>query len=457
MNEGVSAPVRHAVGDGRGGGVAQHPLRVALTNEVHARPYEQLSAPAQASYLALVSDDSAVATERAAIAALCERFGAHPPAPESTHFSTDLGVFRLKWERHTEFSAYTFIHEGPFEKPFAAPPIERVPGEWVGGLPGELMVAAHVAVRERDCPALDIRALSTWFSRNTVAGSVVAGGAARAWTDYQIHADGFGRILIQDHHLTTRQAGRVVQRLLEVETYRTIGLLALPVVKRHMPELGRLDGELAELTGSLTSVTGLAGEQELLARLSRLAARVEGIVAGTVFRFGASRAYFELVKSRIGELREERIEGLQTFDEFMERRLTPAMRTCEATAARLQQLSDRVARASDLLRTRVDVASEAQNQALLRSMDRRAHLQVRLQETVEGLSVVVLSYYLIGLIRYALKAMDESVLSMNIDLVTGFTIVPVVALVWFMMRRVRSAISRDSGSHSTGGREKQDT
>ena len=75
-------------------------------------------------------------------------------------------------------------------------------------------------------------------------------------------------------------------------------------------------------------------------------------------RFAATHAYNTLVTQRIAGLREKAIPGTQTLGEFMQRRLSPAM----ATAQRLASLAERISRASALLRTRVDIATEAQNQ-----------------------------------------------------------------------------------------------
>src|SRR5690606_7275024 len=204
-------------------------------------------------------------------------------------------------------------------------------------------------------------------------------------------------------HLRPRQAGRLVQRLLEVETYRTLALLAFPMARRHVADLSRLGDELTSITQELTRAAGAGDEQALLDRLTAVSAEIERLSAETSYRFGAARAYYALVLKRIAELREERIEGLQTISEFMDRRLTPAMRTCEAVAERLDGLANRVARAGQLLRTRVDILLEAQNRDLLRSMDRRARLQLMLQETVEGLSVAAITYYGVGLVAYLAK------------------------------------------------------
>ena len=220
-----------------------------------------------------------------------------------------------------------------------------------------------------------------------------------------------------------------------------MALLALPVARDFSPRLSRMERELAEVTATIARQD--ADEPTLLDRVTQLAAEAESVVAASQYRFGAARAYHALVKSRIAELRERRLAGTQTIDEFMARRLAPAMATCDSVAARLVDFSERVGRASRLLSTRVDIVREKQNQALLASMNRRARLQLRLQQTVEGLSIAAITYYAVGLVGYAIKAAKAGGAPVNADLLTGASI-PVVALAaWLGMRAVR----RNLGKH----------
>ncbi len=418
-------------------GIPNHPLRTQLANEVHARPYELLTAPVQASHLAILADESLLPQERQAITALCERFDVAPPAPTARHYSADMGMFRLKWERHTEFSTYTFFHAAPFSQPFKDPAITQVPQEWLEQLPGELLAAIHVALLPCDYPKSEIEELAIHFASNTVTGSSVAGGAAEVWTDFHIHADGFSRFLVQDNNLRSRQAGRLIQRLYEVEQYRILALLAFPLAQQYGQALGRLDQALNNLTSKIVDIDNLEDEHQALDELTHLAAEVEQISSTTSYRFSAAAAYYDIIHQRLDDLREERIEGIQMLHEFMERRLAPAMHTCHSVNERIQTLAKRVTRASTLLRTRVDVSMEGQTKDLLKSMDRRAYLQLRMQETVEGLSVVVLSYYLVGLIGYGLKAAKSAGLPINVELGTGLAIPVVIGAVFFGVRRLK--------------------
>lgn len=420
---------------------ANHPQRFALNYELHARPPETLAIPEQVSYLALATDPSNRQAEYASIVELCTRHGVAAPAPELNHFQVDLGTFRLKWERRTECNSFTFFRQGEFDDPFAQPVISNVPADWLASLPGQVLVAAHIALRKTPKRAASAEELAAFFEGNSVVGSRVGDGVASVRADFRIHSDGFSRFLIEDISLTPRQAGRMVQRLLEIETYLMRALLTLPLARATLPVLFDADQQFAALVNEMAAVRS-EDEPALLDRLTRLAAVVEGTISATLGRICAARAYHELVERRIVELRELRVEGLSTLREFVERRLLPAMNTCE-TVARLQDsLSERISRASELLRTRVDISLQRQNQALLSTAARRARLQLRLQETVEGLSVAAVSYYVVGLIGYAAKAAKAAGAAVNTDIVTGVAIPIVVVIAALGIRHIRRVVQR---------------
>ena len=420
-----------------------HPLRYLLSNEIHARPPQELSAPERLSYIAInYQSDPTVLSDPAIsdLARLCVVWGVQTPTAEVTHFVAEHATVRLKWERHTEFVTYTFSHKGEFERPFENPVIARINEEWLATLAGKLVVAIHLAIQQNYVFVPDLQEVVAEFDDNYLVGAKVAGGNGIVMTDLKIHADDFGRMLLMDLKLGKRQGGRTVQRLLEIETYRTMALFGLPVARATAAMLRGAEHELAAIT-SLMAQDSTHDEPALLVRLTRLAATVESEVATNSFRFGASRAYYDLTKRRIAELREERLPGIQTIEEFMDRRLAPAMATCSSAEKRLLDLSERVARASDLLRTRVDIEREQQNQSLLASMNRRAQMQLRLQQTVEGLSIAAITYYVVGLVGYAAKALKEAGVPLSVELVTGASIPFVAGAMWLAVRRVRKHLT----------------
>ncbi|MEO1471094.1 MAG: DUF3422 domain-containing protein, partial [Pseudomonadota bacterium] len=213
--------------------------------------------------------------------------------------------------------------------------------------------------------------------------------------------------------------------------------------RRSSARLNEIDRELSDLIRVVADRRGERSEQEILDRLTGLSAEIEAMAASTAFRFGAARAYEAIVHERIAMMREERILGRQLFSEFMLRRFDPAMRTVRATEGRLSGLATRASRIADLLRTRVDVALEAQNSRLLQSMDRRAALQLRLQETVEGFSVVAISYYAVSLASYALAPL-ATVWGLEKGELVALITLPVLLGVAIFVRRIKRRVSDDA-------------
>ena len=397
----------------------------------------------------MLSNERGFDDDFARLAALCQRFGVPAPGPVK-HFSADFGTFLFKWERHGEFCTYSFFRDGAFAQPFEDTVLSFVPADWLESLPGQRLVAVHIAL---DPSGADPRAcgdLARYFHEDSLAGSRISGGAATVWTDFRIHSDGFSRILLCGTRLEPLQTGRVVQRLLEIETYRMMALLALPLAHEISSQIGRVEAGMSHIAAGLAKIEGLEETRDTLSRLSRLWAEMEGITARTSFRFDATRAYYDLVQRRTQRLREERIEGLQTIGEFLELRLAPAMATCAATATRIEILARRLARASNLLSTQVDVALEGQNRDLLANMDRRAGLQARLQRTLELISICALTYYMSVLLAMALRALNRSGFRIDAEWVSGMAIPFMFLLGWLGLRWARRSVVR-ADQNSLGG------
>lgn len=421
-----------------------HPQRFKLHNEVHARAPLALKTPVISTFLALTLTAEEKKLERSHLISLCEIFDIPPPKKDVSHFSATFGSFQIRWEQHTEFSSYNFYLQNVSEKPFSKLALEQVPADWLKQLPGQIIVSAHAAIIEENNAALSkTDPLSTFFAGNSIVGAKVTGCAAKAFTDFKIHADSFSRFLVLDHDLKPGQAGRLLQRLFEIEVYRVMALLAFPIAKKMAPELNKADQQLRTITTAMAEISGI-NDGELLDELTTLAAEVENLISTHHYRFDAASAYHHLVEQRIEDLREERIQGLQTIGEFMKRRLEPAINTCVSTSNRFSLLSKRINNAGQLLRTRVDMTIERQNQALLTSMDSRAKTQLHLQETVEGLSIVAITSYVVSLIASISKAINASqYANLNTPLVTGLSIPIVLTLVALAVRRIHKKIFKD--------------
>lgn len=420
----------------------QHPQRIVLHNEIHARPPEPMEAPLALTHIVMLTDAPARAASREHLARLLGDHHLPLPDPQLTHLRADLGAFRLRWEMHTEFVSYTFIR--PLELPSVRtqdPPLalESVPQAWLADLPGQCLSSLHLwAMPQRIDGAASLR--QRWLLEETLVASRVADGAAEVHTDFAIHADGYSRVLVFTGELTQRRLGRLMQRLMEIETYRMAALLGLPTAREAMGLLTRGEAELASLASAIRTARR-DEEPELLDRLTRLAGEVEGQYASTHSRFSASRAYFDLVSRRINDIAEIRIEGMQSIKDFMERRLSPAMSTCDWAERRQQALSERVSRMSSLLRTRVEIEQQQSSQALLASMNERQDLQLKLQATVEGLSVAAITYYIVGLVTYLAKGAQKIGWPLAAE-TTAAVAIPFVAVgVWWSIRRMHRKLA----------------
>ena len=419
--------------------IEDHSLRYTLANELHARPFPAIAAPGTAVFLAIKQENHAVGRDRVAdlghLIDLLHRYGAPLPQTGATHFFTDLGKYQLKWEQHTEFVTYTLFGAGLSERAFDPAEFDMFPADWLAAMPGVRMTSALIRIETRPEAGTITERLQKWFVPESLAVCRLLDDAAVVASDFRIDPAGHLRIaMFASQELGTRRIGRVVQRFCEIETYKTMSMLGFSRARNMQSRMGEIDQNLTTLMADMTS--GASAADATLDALLSISAELETLSAQSAFRFAATEAYEAIVAQRIDVLREQRFEGRQTFGEFMVRRYDPAMRTVKSTVLRLSTLADRAMRAGQLLRTRVDVERSAQNQALLESMDKRADLQLRLQRTVEGLSVVAISYYAVSLAGYLTYPLAEP-LGVSKTMLSSLTTLPVVAMVWLAVRRIR--------------------
>jgi uncharacterized membrane-anchored protein len=428
------------IGDGGGAQLAPHHQRAAILGEVHARPFTAIETPQRVLHFGFDTAGERADADRAALSDFCTRRGLLAPQPADRHHRIVFGTTALRWEQHAEFTTYTW------ELPAGAAPTGATPFH-----PAAAALAAPMGLVPAPGPvlvAIDLHivapggiALERLFDRSSLAAAENSDATAVYATDFQCDPAGYVRILVIDRGLGPERAGALVQRVIELETYRTLALLGLPEARRLAPAVTRIERRLAEIAEEMRTVESFAANHHLLGELTALAAEIEAGGAASLFRFGASRAYYDIVRARLDTIGERKLGGLPTWSSFMARRVAPAMRTCVTTEQRQTELSTKLARAADLLRTRVDVALQQQNQDLLKSMDTRTKLQLRLQQTVEGLSVAAISYYVVGLLGYLAKAAHDGGLPVEPSIMTAAAVPPVVIGVWLMLRRLRRHVA----------------
>ncbi len=420
--------------------IKDYPQRYALTGELHARPFPSLKAPSTAVFLGIKQPDDAANRDKSAdlahLIALLDHYGAPRPDANATHYYGEMGKYWLKWEQHTELVTYTVFRDDMGERAFDPSEFDVFPDYWLSDAPGGRITSALLRLMPRPDTDEEIEArLADWFVPESLAVASVLEDAAVIASDFRIDSAGHLRIAVfKDAKTGDRRTGRIVQRLCEIETYKSASMLGFSMVRWMAPQLNDLDTKLEELMAQMRG-PGAKAEDTLHALLD-ISVELETLAVKTAFRFGATGAYRAIVGQRIEALREERFMSRQGFAEFMMRRYEPAMRTVESSENRLKTLSARAIRASELLRTRVDVERSAQNQDILASMDKRADLQLRLQKTVEGLSVVAISYYAVSLAGYLLYPVADA-FDVNKGTLLALVTLPVVGAVWWMVRRLR--------------------
>ncbi|MDD5228336.1 MAG: DUF3422 domain-containing protein [Methylococcales bacterium] len=414
-----------------------HAQRFVLHNEVHARSSIIKGLPGRASHLALSRSSEEKIQERQHLSQLCERFGVVAPTPDTDHFSATFDTFQIRWEQHGEFSTYTFYVQGAEEQPFAEPALKKVPVDWLAAMTGKILVATHATIiSANENP--DLTKIAPYFANNPLVGSTVTGGAASVFTDFRIHVDGFSRFLIINRDLRVEQGARLMHRLFEIEVYRVLALLAFPIARKLYPELKKADQQLYTITNAMTQSAG--NDAKLLDELTMLAAEIENHVSSNHLRFAAANAYYNLVEQRLIDLREVRIQGIQTIGEFIKRRLEPAVNTCRSTSNRFTSLSERVGNASQLLRTRVDIIIERQNQGLLTSMNLRAKMQLQMQQMVEGISMVAITYYAASLIRAMAETLHTLGWHVSPEIVEGASVPFILVSIGLGFKRIHHII-----------------
>lgn len=426
---------------------ADDALRGVLHNEVHARPSARVRLPALIVYVAVLNEGITCEAEWEHLRCLPDQQGLALDALANNFVRLRVAGNTLKWERHSEYTRYSFVQALPDGAMLGAcdPDLGAslaIDPAWLRAIPGRTIAAIQLALLHGDLTTVDatLAQAQNWLGGQALIASVM-GNNGHSWvvTDFALRDSGFEHMLVVAPPGTRdTRAGLISQRLLEIETYRLMALRGLPVAKALWPVLGEAERALADITAALERKS--ASDQQLLDTLVALAARIERATAEHAYRFSATQAYHTLVVQRIAELREKAIPGTQTLGEFMQRRLSPAMATVAATAQRLAALSDRVSRTSALLRTRVDIATEEQNRQLLEKLTRGQEMQLQLQTTVEGLSIAAISYYMISLALYAAKALKAAGVPIHPEMAAGALIPLVLWGVWRTTRRLHARL-----------------
>lgn len=422
-------------------GFSPHALRSRILGEVHARPFVAMRPPRRVLHFAFMTSSEQVAAAKSQLAALLRSRGLAPLGDDARHVTCDLPPATLQWEAHNEFCTYAWRFAGAGEgAPFSPPAEDRAHAMRALPQPGPLICAVDLHLVEESAV---VDGFDSYFGPTQLAVSDIEGGRAKVVTDFQPDESGFIRILIVNRDLTDLACGALIQRTLEIETYRTLALLGLSEAQKVGGEIDPIEAALPDIMQRMRDSEGVDANRRLLDEILGLAARLEAGAAASLFRFGATRAYDEIVHLRLEAIREAPVRDYATLSSFLRRRMSPAIRTCQNVEHRQADLSRKLSEATQLLRTRVDVELAAQNSDLLRRMGERVQLQLRLQQTVEGLSVAAITYYVASVFHHLFEGAHAAGLHVNPAIATAAVVPFVFVAVALIVRRIRKSHAVD--------------
>jgi len=427
--------------------IQEHVLRRTLSDELHARSFQEFEGGGRFIRFVFMTE-STDQTIIEPINQFLKKFDAPQITSGEKFKRVEMGSFSLRVERHTEFVTLGFIVKGEriqtglAEGAFEPESHEALPFQLVEEIPAKLFHAIWLEIGGNPPKDLTPEKVQEIIKGRSGASSSISGGVAQVHFSFDIDHNGFSRALILNNTIPASRLGRIVLRMVELETYRMLALLGLPTARRYMNQLSQIEQNLSAVTHQLNDQIASGNEmvQELLPELSQMAAKVEQISADTSYRLAATMAYRDIFLSRLETLQISKLNGHQGLNGFLDRRMMPAMQTCVAFGDRLANLSERISRTGSLLRTQTETNIQRQNRDLLASMNRRAKAQLRLQQTVEGLSIAAVTYYGVGLVAYVSKALPLMKWEVDITLVKALS-VPLVALaVWMFLHKVSKAV-----------------
>jgi len=416
----------------------EHPLRRWAVDEMRLRRFAPVTAHSDVyQVVRLIEPDERNAEDRWLINAR-PNFDDWALAPRHGSGHTLSGIHFL-WERHTEASTLTLIF--PQETP---EPVRHNYIQWLENWPGGVVRATQIRiVPSAENIAAELSAIG--ISTDEMVCCDINGGI-RLWSDFSIHGDGYGRLLITAGDVGEGERGRIIQRVQELGNYRNLALLGFPVVQQYGPQLDQLEHRLSDHARRVASAD--EDDEILLNDLAAISSELELIRSATGFRLSATAAYAEVAADRLAALDVQPILNFQSLTDFTERRLVPASRTCSVFRQRLRDIAERISGVMHTLDVRIDSRIKAQNLVLMRSMERSTQLQFRLQTLVEGLSVIAAAYYLIGLIAYMTKGVAATKSGSISEIFVGAVTLPIVLLIYLFVNRLRHKVLMESGAEN---------
>lgn len=251
---------------------------------------------------------------------------------------------------------------------------------------------------------------------------------------------------------------RLIDILTTLENYTHLILLPYPAFsravdqvqifeQRHLYQRSLITKELKQATHG-TLQQWLEGLTQSFLEVGRLADSMR-------YRLSASVPYDRIVHSNTLALQEHPLPYGRTLIDYFQWKITGVADGYQQLLSRIHALEQDFEGTIAVLRTKVELvlqeqnlAQQDQNMKLLASVDNTTKSQVVLQHTVEGLSVIVIAYYVSGLANYVFKALHELGWLANYELASGI-FVPIAlglsfAIITWGRNRIHKKISATS-------------
>ena len=413
---------------------AEHPLRRWAVNEMHLRRFAPVGTSAEIFQVVRALESAERAEEDRWLMADTPPFVEWNLAPRHGQGRAVGGIYFL-WERHTEASTITLI--------FPEGTSDAVRGQyvqWMERWPGAVVRATRVLVVP-DSHDIDAELVRLKIAPTEMVCCDINAGL-RLWSDFGIHDDGYGCLLLTAGDVGEGERGRIIQRVQELGNYRNLALLGFPTVQEYGPQVDRLEQKLSEHARRVSQAD--QDDETLLNELAEISSELELIRSATGFRLSATAAYAEVAADRLASLDVQPVANYQSLTDFTERRLIPASRTCSVFRQRLSHIAERISGVMHTLDVRIDSRIKGQNLQLMRSMERSTQLQLRLQTLVEGLSVIAAAYYLTGLIAFIAKGIAAYPAGSNTELFVGAATLPIILLIYLFVRHLRDKVLKEA-------------
>jgi uncharacterized membrane-anchored protein len=395
-----------------------------LIRKLHERPQmplaEWLQAPAHVHYKAFRMTDPPVQrpASRDEFRSLLEAFKVSPDAM-IIHDAFGYGVktaatgdrLIVIWQAHTEYYSYQIWHIpsnhaggvtfGPMIFPDYRFPITPLGAE---------VCRLDILLMAEPLPASE--ALRLHFPGPVMYGSRILDEETALVTSFT--PDEYGR----EHYWVSVGSARssrshlkdIVDAIVRIETYYHLLLMQKPLFSAaidqaykfeqvHLKQREIITGHIGH-ADSLTLQRWLNGLTQDLLKTTRLSGKLH-------FELSASVPYDKIVHRTLAALDERPLPLYRPMSDYILSGVTGVAEGYQQLLKRIDTLRSGFEGIISIIRARVDLMLQSQNLTLLVSVDKTTKSQAILQHTVEGLSVIVIAYYLSGLMGYIFKGLQE--------------------------------------------------